>query len=111
MKETFEKLDTDRSGTITLAEFRKELQENFKIQAEDVKEIFEQINFYDSGSTEEIPYSAFLAAAMQDRVKMHQQSVREAFARFDSGDRGYLTKDDLKKVLGSEWHGASLDEM
>merc|ERR1712137_459374 len=48
---------------------------------------------------------------MQDRVRMHHETVRAAFARLDIGDKGFLTVNDLRKNLGEDFAGVTAEDL
>merc|ERR1712061_580501 len=58
-----------------------------------------------------IAYSEFLAAALQSRVKVHEDVMRKTFERFDEDGSGEITAKDLKIVLGEEFDAADIDDM
>lgn len=104
----FEKLDQDKSGTISSLELKQVLEEHFDMDEEIAANLFERL---DSSNDERISYSEFLAAAMQHRVLMHQDVLRKAFERFDTDHTGYLTVANLREVIGPDYEGESVEDL
>jgi len=102
VRDAFIEIDTDRSGTITIAEFKTVLQEKFHIDDEHVAAAFESL---DTNHAEEIHYSEFLAAMMSSRIQVHDDLLKQTFKRFDTHNHGYITKDDLRELLGEVFEG------
>jgi len=108
LQEMFHKIDKDGSGSISLEEFKTALTSYFEVNCLQVTKLFEKIDQDQSGF---IQYSEFLAAAMQDRVRSHEEAVRSTFARFDEDGKGYITVQDLQTHLGSYVGAESTEEL
>lgn len=62
LREEFQKIDTDDSGTISLKELQESLKNSdIKISKKEIKHIIEELRYYDY---KEIKYSEFLAATI-----------------------------------------------
>eukprot|EP00746_Dinoflagellata_sp_MGD_P012711 gnl/MRDRNA2_/MRDRNA2_127195_c0_seq1.p1 gnl/MRDRNA2_/MRDRNA2_127195_c0~~gnl/MRDRNA2_/MRDRNA2_127195_c0_seq1.p1 ORF type:complete len:534 (+),score=114.32 gnl/MRDRNA2_/MRDRNA2_127195_c0_seq1:124-1725(+) len=96
VRESFLALDTEKNGTISLAEFKTALEEQ-GVKNEEAAEIFAAI---DVSANDEIQYSEFLAAVAHSRVFIHGKLLRETFRRFDTNKSGFITAGNLKEVLG-----------
>jgi len=108
VRNAFIELDKDRSGTIQMSEFKKAIEEKLHISDEAAAGIFEAL---DQNHDEEIHYTDFLAAMMSSRIQVHDDLVKQAFQRFDTDNSGFITKDNLKQVLGDSYDGATVDQM
>ncbi|CAK0800294.1 unnamed protein product, partial [Prorocentrum cordatum] len=97
-----------RSGTITIAEFKAVLQEKFHIDDEHVAAAFASL---DTNHAEEIHYSEFLAAMVSSRIQVHDDLLKQTFKRFDTHNHGYITKDDLRQVLGQVYEGEDVSRL
>merc|ERR1712012_300645 len=97
LRNSFVELDKNGDGSISLGEMKKALEDNFDIETEEVKEVFTKL---DACSEEEINYSDFLAAVLQDNIHMHEAALRAAFSRFDENNSGFVTLQDLQLRLG-----------
>mmetsp|Transcript_124266 Transcript_124266/g.397814 ORF Transcript_124266/g.397814 Transcript_124266/m.397814 type:complete len:416 (-) Transcript_124266:499-1746(-) len=59
VSDAFIEMDTSKTGTITLSEFKEVLEKKFHLEDEHIKEVFKSL---DVNQTDEIHYSEFLAA-------------------------------------------------
>lgn len=84
------------------------LEENFHISSREVEELFKKL---DTDNDQEIEYTEFLAAALQGRVKVHQDLLSKTFARFDNSSTGYISVSDLKTVLGEKFEDTEIEEL
>jgi len=106
LNEQFLAIDKTNSGTISLDEFRDVLKKNFDIDSVEAERLFARI---DVDSDHEIHYSDFLAAALQDRVRLHEDLLRTTFQRFDVDHTGAITAENLVAILGDE--GSDVQDM
>jgi len=97
VREAFIEIDKDRSGAISIVEFKQVLEEKFHIDHEAAQQAFQAL---DSNHDDEIHYSDFLAAMVSSRIKMHDDLLKETFKRFDTHNTGFITEDDLTSILG-----------
>merc|ERR1719409_2448226 len=97
VRDAFIEMDVNRTGTISLKEFRDTLVQRFKVEDEHVKSIFAAL---DTSNDEEIHYTEFLAAMVSTRIAMHDELLASTFRRFDVDNTGYITVENLKTVLG-----------
>jgi Ca2+-binding EF-hand superfamily protein len=105
---SFLELDTERTGTISLTQFKRVLVDNFRI---DVVEAEELVACLDMDHDKELCYSEFLALALQDRLRMHQQALRETFSRFDRQEKGAITVENLRTLLGDTFENVKVEEL
>ncbi|CAK0800295.1 unnamed protein product, partial [Prorocentrum cordatum] len=75
--------------------------EKFHIDDEHVAAAFASLDT----NHEEIHYSEFLAAMVSSRIQVHDDLLKQTFKRFDTHNHGYITKDDLRQVLGQVYEG------
>jgi len=92
----FTAMDTNGNGRISLTEMRVALQENFDINSNEAETLFANLVGVEE---EEIAYSDFLAAAMQQRVRTHEAALWDTFSRIDRGNKGKITAEDLSLML------------
>jgi calcium-dependent protein kinase len=110
VRDAFIEMDKNQTGIITLGEMKQVLSE-FNIQDAQVGPIFEALNTSPNEEIHEIQYSEFLAAMVSTRIKMHDDMLTATFHRFDVDNSGYITKDNLKVVLGESFEGAEVDTL
>lgn len=95
LEESFMEMDKNGNGRISLNELKEVLQRNFAINSSEAESLFERVDDGDA----EICFSEFLAAAMQERIRMHEDALYATFARFDKGNKGVITANDLSAIL------------
>ncbi|CAK0857540.1 unnamed protein product [Prorocentrum cordatum] len=108
VRDAFIEIDTDRSGTITVAEFKTVLQDKFHIDDEHVAAAFASL---DTNHAEEIHYSEFLAAMVSSRIQLHDDLLRQTFRRFDVDNNGYITREELAELLGEVYEGQDVSKL
>lgn len=59
----------------------------------------------------EIHYSEFLAAMVSSRIQMHDDLLHATFKHFDADDTGFITKQNLKDVLGESFRPEEVEAM
>merc|ERR1719230_641362 len=97
LQDKFLEMDVQKEGKISLPQFKAVLEENFKVNSAEAETIFSAL---DTDHDNTICYSEFLAAVLQDRVRMHEDILRKTFARFDQDETGTITVHNLQTVLG-----------
>jgi len=95
-RKAFIGMDVNRTGRITTSDFKQVFKEQFQIDEEQVTQAFRAL---DANNQDEIHYSEFLAA-MVPQIQIHEELLRTAFKRFDTESTGYITEDNLQRVLG-----------
>lgn len=112
LRNTFLAMDTGRQGVVTLQEFRNALS---AINADE--QIVQQYNqlFHDLDITQNdtIMYSEFLAACIHAKFdsEEYHDHIRDAFRMFDRDNSGAITADNLKEILGDEYHNTKVQDL
>jgi len=109
LRASFERIDTDRSGTVSLQEVKAVLEDQYHIDSTDAQAIFLSLD-----TDGEICYSDFLAAAMHDHVCCLKASLKEAFGRLDMNGTGAIATEDLRgrlRVYDRTITGPEIDEL
>jgi len=104
----FLELDVHKKGTISLPQFKAVLQESYHVNSAEAERLFAAL---DTDHDNEICYSEFLAAVLQDRVRMHEHVLRRTFARFDRDEAGVITVENLRTVLGDTFEDVDVMEL
>ncbi|KAL7559058.1 hypothetical protein ACA910_018413 [Epithemia clementina (nom. ined.)] len=107
LRKTFEAYDTERNGVISYEEFKAAL-EKAKYSEDSILEIFESIDVNKNGH---INYTEFLAATMEAHGHIEERRIAEAFDRLDSDDSGFISKSNLKELLGSGYSKKAVDDL
>jgi calcium-dependent protein kinase len=99
LKATFEKLDANNDGTLTIQEITDGMRQHNLEVSIDVEEAIKKIDTDGSGS---IDYVEFLAATMNMKDYFKKDILWQAFRQFDTNDDGCITKDELAAVLSKQ---------
>ena len=97
LRKVFDEFDTLNTGTITLDEFKAALS-HFEYSEKEIKKIFRKV---DVNKNNVINYTEFLAATLETQGNIEEYRLAEAFDVLDSDDSGYISRDNLKKLLGN----------
>lgn len=97
LRQAFHTLDADNSGVITYREMRRVLGDRYPTR--DIKDLFAQMDVDESGR---INYTEFLAATMGVNGEITERRIQEAFEVFDTDDSGFISRDDLRQMLGKD---------
>ncbi|GMI12030.1 hypothetical protein TrRE_jg8954 [Triparma retinervis] len=99
LRRAFDQYDKANNGTIQYAEFT-EILGKLNYPKEELSDIFASVDVDGSGN---IHYTEFLAATLEAHGHIEEERLAEAFDRLDSDDSGYITKANLKAMLGTEY--------
>jgi calcium-dependent protein kinase len=94
IKDTFEAIDVDYSGWISLEELKEALK-GFE-NTERIEEIMKNIDFDKNG---EINYSEFLAATIDRKHLESEENMKRIFSHFDNKGEGVITTESLRKAF------------
>jgi len=108
VRDAFLEMDTQRTGTITMTEFKEVMEKKFAFEDTRIKEMFVAL---DTNHTDEIHYTEFLAAMVSTRLGMHDNLLKQTFKRFDVDNSGYITVENLKEVLGETFEGNEIEQL
>jgi calcium-dependent protein kinase len=92
--ESFDKLDKNKDGYITLKELQKGLGDSFSM--EDAQRIMDSVDTDKNGA---IDYNEFLAATLDGEIAKNLKKLEMAFKYFDSNKDGYIDDKELNKAL------------
>lgn len=97
LKEMFEAMDKDGSGTITVDEMREGLRnKDVKIPEAELEAIMANADVNGDGK---VDYEEFLAATMHLGKLEREEHLYKAFQFFDKDGSGYITVDELQGAL------------
>jgi len=108
LRDAFQALDTDNSGTITFRELKYILEDQMDLDADEAKALFDCM---DTDCDAEVAYSEFLAAALEGRIHLHEELLHSTFSRFDADHTGVITAENLKTMLGDSFEGCDMKEL
>ncbi|KAL5215425.1 hypothetical protein ABZP36_006826 [Zizania latifolia] len=97
LKQMFNNMDTDKSGTITVEELKVGLTKlGSRISEAEVRNLLEAVDVDKSGS---IDYTEFLTAMINKHKLEKEEDLLRAFQHFDKDNSGYITKDELEQAM------------
>ena len=101
IKNIFYNIDEDKNGFITFEDYRKYIINEFNIDdlIENEEEIKKGFQGMDVDYNNNIDYTEFLAANLDESIFLKEEKLKEAFRHFDLNDTGAIKKEDLIKVL------------
>ena len=99
----FTKIDINNNGALERGEFIKNTKELYKQYNQKVDEhylgsLFDKI---DSDNSRQIGYREFVCAAVDKKVFLGEEMLKDAFNFFDRDKSGSITLDELKKAFSS----------
>jgi len=97
LTDAFESLDTDGNGYITFPTMMKALQEKHKMPEEEARYLFDAL---DEDRTGKIHVNEFVAACLEEKYHQDERYLFDAFMAMDKGNSGFITVEDLRKLLG-----------
>lgn len=108
LQTTFKAMDHLHSGTLKITDLANFLKMHLDVSSEEIERIFSSL---DHDGDHEISYTEFLAAAMQTRVRLHEDVLRRVFDRIDSTGSGFINVDDMRAIVGDYFEGEPVEEL
>jgi Ca2+-binding EF-hand superfamily protein len=105
LRDEFEKIDVDGDGEISLSALKQVLMKSAStrhlgaLTEQEVEEIFNALRVGTKDPT--IRWHEFIAAGLS-QCEVDDRNLKLAFDRLDTGDKGYITFDDLVDLVGSD---------
>ena len=96
--DVFRSLDINCNGQISKEDLARCYKEYFdmKLSEKEIDKVFAQVNFSGSGYIE---YSEFTIAIMMSKGMVDDIKIQAAFKLFDQDGKGYISSDDIKRML------------
>ncbi|GJP38364.1 hypothetical protein CLOM_g22811 [Closterium sp. NIES-68] len=96
MREIFNQIDMDQSGSLSLDEMRRGLQKmGAKMNEGELRELYSAMDINDSDS---ISVNEFFAATLGLNRMIKEENLHQAFQYFDKDGSGFITRDELSQV-------------
>ncbi|XP_062163469.1 calcium-dependent protein kinase 29 isoform X3 [Alnus glutinosa] len=111
LKQMFNNMDTDKSGSITLDELKTGLSRlGSKLTEIEIKQLMDAADVDKSGT---IDYHEFITATMHRHRLDKEENLRKAFQYFDKDESGFITRDELRLAMADYGMGdeATIDEV
>jgi len=107
LREAFLEMDTEQHGIISYSEL-KEAMERQGLDDETIHRAFESMDLTHSGG---IKYMEFIAATLEARGFIEEERLMEAFDRLDTSNTGFISSENLKKIMGTVCDKKTLQKM
>ncbi|KAK6131322.1 hypothetical protein DH2020_034925 [Rehmannia glutinosa] len=106
LRQMFNNMDTDSSGTITYEELRTGLSKlGSKLSEAEIKQLMEAADVDKNGT---IDYIEFITATMHRHRLDKEENLFKAFRYFDKDNSGYITRDELRQAMTQYGMGMKL---
>ncbi|KAL6501662.1 hypothetical protein OROGR_026795 [Orobanche gracilis] len=97
LREMFNNMDSDGSGTITYEELKTGLTNlGSKLSEADIQQLLKAADIDKNGT---INYIEFITATMNPRRLSKEVNLYKAFHHFDKDECGYITRDEVRQAL------------
>ena len=112
LKKMFLKLDSDHSGTLTIDEIQRGMNEIETLMGgkkksstkSNIAEYKEMMISLDSNGDGVVSYDEFIAAAVNKVALLNKQNIDSAFRLIDTDNSGNITIEELKAAFEPEGH-------
>ncbi|KZV16540.1 calcium-dependent protein kinase 29 [Dorcoceras hygrometricum] len=111
LKQMFNNMDTDKSGTITYEELKTGLTKlGSRLSETEIQHLMEAADVDKDGT---IDYIEFITATMHRHRLEKEEILIKAFKHFDVDNSGFITKDELKQAMAKYGMGddATIEEV
>lgn len=111
LRQMFDNIDTDRSGSITYDELRTGLSKlGSKLNEAEIQQLMEAADVDNNGTIE---YTEFITATMHRHRLDKEENLCKAFQYFDRDNSGFITRDELRQAMTQYGMGddATIDEV
>ena len=107
LRKEFEKIDVSGTGEFTIEEFRDALAKSQHVSVEECDQIFLDMDIEHSGK---IHWHEFIAATL-NKCEYDDRNLKLAFDRLDFDHQGFITKENLMDIIGSDSSEAEIQSM
>lgn len=97
LKQIFNEIDKDKSGTLTIDEFRAAIKRKGSLMSED--ELSNLMENADVNSDGTIDYEEFMAATIHAGKLQREDQLKTAFQHFDLNGDGHISREELLTCL------------
>ena len=111
LKNIFEEMDTNKSGTLNINEIKNSIDKMQKGKEMTEQEKNEIIKHIDTNKSERIEYNEFLAACLEQKIYLREENLLRAFMGLDHDGSGKISKKEIKKALNGEIEKDSLEKI
>lgn len=108
VEQYFNALDETHQGAIHKDELQRLMVGKFNLSGKEFERVFSALDMHHD---HEVHFSDFLAAMVCSRIELNNTLITDTFRKFDTDDTGYITKEDLRRVLGDSFGGARVERL
>ena len=108
IRAAFDAFDSDNDGRITIKGFKAALSK-FNYSEEELDRMFKSVDI--NQDKDSIYFTEFLAACLESQGRIEEHRLAEAFDRLDADDSGYISRENLRSILGKNCTEAYLDRL
>ena len=104
IRNIFYNIDEDKNGYISFEDFRKYVINEYDIDdlIENEEELQKGFQGVDIDHNNQIDYTEFLAANLDEQIYLKKEKLKEAFRIFDINDNGAIKREDIIRVMKLE---------
>ncbi|KAL3153909.1 hypothetical protein ABBQ32_013473 [Trebouxia sp. C0010 RCD-2024] len=107
LRQLFQSIDTDHSGTITVDELKVAMKNmGNKLREDELRELLATADVDGNGT---IDYEEFVAATVNLNKLEREEHCMQAFQHFDADHSGFITPDEVEKALKTLGGASSAD--
>ncbi len=114
LNKSFNILDKDKTGFITISETQKAFEHcNIAIREDELRKIFANYSLKskDGENYSKINYTSFIAAAIDKKKLLDKDNLWEVFKTLDTEETGYMSLNSLQKAIERTGKHKSLDDI
>lgn len=111
LKQVFNNIDTDRSGSITYDELKTGLSKlGSKLSESEIQQLMDAVDVDRNGT---LDYTEFITATMHRHRLNKEENLLNAFKYFDTDGNGYISREELRRAMERYGIGdeANIDEV
>ena len=111
LRQIFEEIDTNKSGTLNINEIKEgidKMEKEREITEEEKDLIIKQI---DTDKSSKIEYNEFLTACLEQKVYLREENLLSSFMMLDYDGSGKISKSEIKKALNGDIDNETLDKI
>ncbi len=106
LRNTFQSIDVDNSGSLTIDDLYKALRGH--LSESEIQDMWKNLSV---AGMDELDYNEFIAATMWMRLQLDEERLHEAFEAFDDEGKGFLTVEDVERVVGGDLPHEEIQKM
>lgn len=99
LRDIFKLMDTNREGRLTYDELLNGYKKFFKNSTLSQEEYMDICKSFDRDGSEYVEFEEFLTAFLKSELILTERNLKYAFDYFDNDKSGYLSSEEIKKIL------------